>query len=227
MGNPTPVCRPACARQSNLAELAGDMTHQINNVMTSLMVCAEALCRAPDRVEQAEMAGNIVEGLRRCRTLSHGFLRAARRPWRGEVERVQLCSLLAPIDPLLHHRFKRSGVRLELALDPLPPALVRAAEAELLLLELLRAALAGASPGQSVRIEGESGPGDRLHVSVWRSAEVEPAQEAVPGPPVREVDLELCRELALELGGELHVEAAPAEGCAWQARLQLPLGEDA
>lgn len=223
------------ARKANVAELAGDVTHQINNVMTSLMVCAEVLCRPSDnKAETTELAGEILSGLRRCRALSHGFLRVARRPWRPEPEPCDLQQLLAGIELVVQHRFKRAGMELELVVAPgLPAVRARPAELDLLLLELLQAGLQGGCLGQRLLLETQasrppdtpasggtdpSPPNALLEVTLSRDSQ----GGAHEPTPTREADLDLCRELVTSMGGELSLEPA-GPGQSWHATLRLPL----
>jgi len=219
-------------RAARVAELAADVIHQINNLMTGLLINAEVLAtQGRERQDEVpEIADDILVGLRQCRSLSSCFLRLAQRPGSREVgQRVQLEELLRGLEILFQHRFQRAGQRLDLQVGP-PPPLGRPHHPDLalILVELLLAAVRTGGPGArtvfALSFEDGSVDAHLLREPGEPEARGQPAASQ-PAGEEQGFDLSLCRELAAGIDATL-TAAAPGPG-GWEARLRVTPPEEA
>jgi signal transduction histidine kinase len=191
-------------------KLAGPFAHELNNLLTGILVFAEALARSTEAGR--EEAEQILGAARRCAERVRSLLEFARGG--GEAPSViAVAPLLARIAALVQHRALLGGLALELAAgDDLGEVRAARADLEHLLLALLLGALEAGQPGQRLRLGGRRTAGG-VELALELAGEPDRRRGGgrpwlAPLPPSPAV----CTALAQSVGGVLRGSVDAAGG---------------
>ncbi len=192
----------AADRLVSIGKLSGSLGHELNNLLTGILVFAETMSRATEGSALHEDSQEILSAARRATELLKGFVQLSQGIARGRA----LEPLLETLRPLLHYRAHLSAMRLELQ-APFPlPALASGSGIELqhLVVNLVLRAIEGGVPGQVVRLCVER---EERSVRLW--AELHGTGEgsgARAWLPRVVQDLAIVEALAARLGGSVELE---------------------
>lgn len=192
----------AADRLVSIGKLSGSLGHELNNLLTGILVFAETLAKGMEKTAQHEDSLEILAAARRATDLLKGFVQFSQGLARGRA----VAPLVEGMRALLHYRAHLSAMRLEVDVDGSLPDLETGTGVELqhLLVNLVLHVIEGGKPGQVVRLRlGREGTQLRLRVEAHGQGEG--SGERAWLPRTRQ-DLSIARVLAARLGGRLEEE---------------------
>lgn len=141
-------------RWATVGKIAGAITHDLNNPLTSILIFAEALTKNSEGDSVFyEQANELLESAKRCRELTHRFLKFIRRPT-SQPKEVSLSHVVTDIQALIQHQMAIEKKKLKISIpDKLSSVLACHKELEQVLLNLLLLALETIEPGMEIHLE--------------------------------------------------------------------------
>lgn len=234
-------------RLETLGALAGGVVHDLNNVLTPILMSASLLLDSVENPEDRKLLRSILSTAERGEELVRQILWLARSPG-GERRPVRLDTLLSQLERLLRHTLPRTvDLKPEFSKD-LPPVLGDAVEVFQALLNICLTGRDSMPSGGVLRLKagavkvgdgsGSWGPTDLLRT--WVAFEVSDTGRGIPqseierffetevsspeSPPAGETSLGsglmTARSIVENHGGSLEVVSGPGRGTVF--RLLLP-----
>ena len=191
----------AADRLVSIGKLSGSLGHELNNLLTGILVFAETLAKGTEGMSQHEYSMEILTAARRATDLLRGFVQFSQGVARGRG----IAPLVESLRALLHYRAHLSAMRYEVDLPaPLPDLEVgTGVELQHLLVNLVLHAIENGKPGQILRLQITRAP-SAVRIQVERQGQGEAVSARAWLPRTRQ-DLAVADILAGRLGGRLEV----------------------
>ncbi len=223
-----------------VGEMSAGLAHEINNPLATIDTLrtwiGELAGSAPvgedDRRDIVDSAAKIAEQVQRCKVITQGLLRFARRT-DGAVEPVQLDRLIEEMLVILRTRARIDGVVIDSDLESLPPVLACPAHLQQVLVNLVNNALdavEGRSDGRVI-VRTRRRNADAVVVQVVDNGCGIPPEHLssifLPFFTTKEVGkgtglgLAICYGLVHDMGGTLSVDSAVGRGTQFEVSLPL------
>lgn len=225
-------------RLAAIGRLAAQITHEIRNPLSSVALNIDLLgddvssLPASRQEEAASILKAVGDEVDRLTQITEGYLRFARLPAPSQVP-GDVGDVLADLAAFSQGEAASKGVMVELAVDDqLPPIAFDGARLRQALLNLLLNAFEAAQKGGTVRLKAmATKTGARLSVEDTGPGVPEDIREQLFEPffTTKEngtgLGLTLTREVVMEHGGALHVDASPLGGAAFHIDLVASKGK--
>jgi signal transduction histidine kinase len=204
----------AADRLVSVGKLSGSLGHELNNLLTGILVFAETLSKGSEGSPRHEDSMEILTAARRATDLLKGFVQFSQ----GGARHRGMASLIEGLRLILHYRAHLSAMRLELEVPPTAPAIHGAAlDFQHLVVNLVLRAIEGGQPGQTVSLGLEVHEAEAV-LEIWRHGQPGGGGARAWLPRV-EQDLSVAAALARRLGGTLALEDET------RVRVTLPIAE--
>jgi len=220
-----------------LGELVSTTTHEFNNVLTTIINYAKLGMRHKDAPTRDKALDKIHEAGQRAAKLTNGILGFARN--RSEAfESTDLRRVVEDALLLLEREMMKYKIKMELKLDPVPPAWANGNQIQQVLLNLLINARQAMPNGGQLLIRLHSDPADPQMVDLavrdsgsGMTPEVmrrifDPFFSTKAGPDASGkggtgLGLAMCRNIIEAHHGRIRVESAPGKGTAFTIKLPV------
>src|SRR5262245_22783817 len=227
-------------RLSSVGELASSITHEFNNILTTIINSAKLGMRNPDPGEKQQAFDRIVKAGQRAATIASGMLAFARTTptHRSNCDIARLVEgvLVLPEKDLMKHR-----VHVETRFLSRPLAWVVPGQIEQILVNLVINARQAMPHGGRLKIEvKENRPADMVEVRVWDTGVGMPPEQLrqifEPFCTTKQPDeygrggtglgLSVCRQIIEQHHGRIRVESVVGKGSTFTIKLPRRLGDD-
>jgi signal transduction histidine kinase len=148
--------------------MLAQITHEVRNPLNALSLNAEMLSEElgrldPSRKTEAWALLETVSGeIERLTAVTAHYLQLARRP-KARLAPERLGDLVSDVVRLVHAELEQAGVRLEVALEPVPPQLVDGHQLRQALLNVLRNAVEAHAHRLRLALTAEEG---EVHIAL-------------------------------------------------------------
>lgn len=220
----------ATGKTAAVGEMSAGLAHEINNPLATIDtlqtwihdLASAAPIAEEDRQEILESASKIGEQVVRCKTITQGLLKFARRV-ESKPEQIDLNELLGELATIMRSRARVEGVALSTSFDPIPPVIASPTKLQEIFMNLVNNALDAAAgrPGAEVRIASRL-EGGVVRVDVAdNGAGISPENLSkiflpfFTTKPIGQgtgLGLAICHGLVHELGGSISVDSAAGTG---------------
>ena len=223
-----------------VGEMSAGLAHEINNPLATIEtlrtwirdLAQDTPVAEADRIEILESTAKIGEQVARCKTITQGLLKFARKS-DARVESVDLERAVEEMLVILRTRARVESVVIEADLEYVPPILACPAHLQQILVNLVNNAIdavAGRPDGRvTVRTRFQDDGKARLRVED-NGCGISPdilSSIFLPFFTTKEVGkgtglgLAICYGLAHEMGGSIHVESTVGTGTRFEVELPL------
>lgn len=223
-------------RFAALGELASTTTHEFNNVLTTIINYAKLGLRHKDETTRDKALNKILEASLRAEKITNGVLGMARNRSADRAP-TDLAKLVEESLVLLEREMRKYNVKVELTIEPAPPAIVCGNQIQQVLLNLLTNARQAMPTGGrvfirvapdaaaktvdlTIRDTGTGIPADKLpHIfDRFYTTKRGPDESGKGGTGV---GLSMCREIIEAHHGRIRVESTPGVGTAFTLKLPV------
>ncbi len=219
-----------------LGELVGTTTHEFNNVLTTIINYAKMGVRHRDQATRDKAFEKIYASGQRAARITTSILGFVRNRSAGQ-EPIDLTKLIDDSLVLVERELAKYRIKIELQIEPAPPAMVNANQIQQVLLNLLiNARQAMPQGGQltvrlshdpvarfvdiSVRDTGMGIPPDKLPRIFERYYSTKTGPDA-SGQGGTGLGLAFCRDVIEAHRGRIRVESSPGRGTMFVVRLPM------
>jgi two-component system NtrC family sensor kinase len=223
-----------------VGEMSAGLAHEINNPLATIDTLQTWIrdlgqtspVTDEDRLEILDSAAKIGEQVYRCKTITQGLLKFARKS-DARLEQVDLQVALGEMLTILRTRARVEGVAIEDDLGYVPPMLACPAHLQQIFVNLINNAIdaVGGKPDARVLVRSRFWEDGMAHVEVLDNGCGIPAENLssifLPFFTTKAVGkgtglgLAICYGLARDLGGTITVESTVGEGTAFAVVLPL------
>lgn len=223
-----------------VGEMSAGLAHEINNPLATIETLQtwirDLALAAPvaeeDRVEILDSAGKIGEQVHRCKTITQGLLKFARKS-DTTLENVDLQQALDEMLTILRTRARVEGVTIEADLAYVPPMLACPAHLQQVFVNLVNNAIDAAAgrTGAQVIVRSRLGEDGMAHVEVadngcgiapdHLSSIFLPFFTTKPVGKGTGLGLAICYGLVHDLGGSITVDSTVGVGTTFAVALPL------
>ena len=223
-----------------VGEMSAGLAHEINNPLATIDtlqtwirdLAQDTPIAEEDRHEILDAAAKIGEQVQRCKTITQGLLKFARKSDAALVE-VDLQLAVEEMLTILRTRARVEGAEIESDLEHVPPLLACPAHLQQVLVNLVNNAIdaVAGKPGGRVVVHTRLASDGRARVEVAdNGCGIAPEYLSsifLPFFTTKEVGkgtglgLAICYGLVHEMGGTISVESTPGEGTRFAVDLPL------
>jgi signal transduction histidine kinase len=219
-----------------LGELVSVTTHEFNNVLTTILNYAKMGLRHKDQATRDKAFEKIHSAGQRAARITNGILGFARNRSAGQ-EPTDLAKLVDDTLLLVEREFVKYRVRVELQLEPVPPAQVNSNQIQQTLLNLLINARQAMPQGGQLTIRLSHEPGSQMVDLMVRDTGAGIPADKLPrifdrffttksgpdssGKGGTGLGLSFCRDVIEAHHGRIRVESTPGKGTAFTLRLPV------
>lgn len=222
-------------KMSSVGALASSITHEFNNVLTTVINYAKMGLRHSDDAVREKAFDKILGAGQRAAKITTGLLSYARNNG-ARRERVDLVELVQDVLVLVEKDLQMHRVRLELDLASHPQAELNVNQVQQVVLNLVVNARQAMEGGGRMRVSVHENLAERMAEIAVRDTGCGIPAEQLPrifkafystktpdagGQGGTGLGLSLCREIVEEHGGRIRVESAV--GCGTTFTLKFPL----
>lgn len=221
-----------------LGELVSVTTHEFNNVLTTIINYAKLGLRHRDQATRDKAFEKILSAGNRAARITNGILGFARNRNAGQ-EPTDLAKLVDDTLLLVEREMVKYRIKMDVQLEPAPPALVNANQIQQVLLNLLINARQAMQQGGQVTVRlsydaaaqmvelmvrdtGSGIPADKLPKIFDRFFTTKSGPDA-SGKGGTGLGLSFCRDVIEAHHGRIRVESSVGRGTAFT--LKLPAAE--
>ena len=219
-------------RLATVGRMAAQIAHEVRNPLSSIGLNAELLGDeiGPGSEEARRLVGSIISEVDRLTEITETYLRFARLP-QPKLDREEVGVIVSSVVSLARGELAQAGIALEVDVPADLPE-VEADEGQLrqALINLVRnarEAMAGASGPKRLAISAVAGDGDvaiRVRDSGPGIASADLAKIFDPFFSTKRqgtgLGLSLVQQIAVDHGGQIHVESAPGQGTTFTLTLR-------
>jgi two-component system NtrC family sensor kinase len=233
----------ATGKTAAVGEMSTGLAHEINNPLATIDTLQTWIgdlagitpIAEEDRAEILDSAAKIGEQVERCKEITQGLLKFARRV-ESKPEEVQLNEVLRELATILRARARVEGVELATDLAPLPVVLASITHLQQVFVNLVNNAVDAVAGKTDGRVEIRSRLSDgrvRVEVADNGAGIPEDHMSSIFLPffttkPVGQgtgLGLAICHGLVRDLGGQIEVSSTVGVGSTFTVLLPLaPLG---
>ncbi len=222
-------------RMAVIGELTSTTTHEFNNLLMTILNYAKLGQRHTDDASRDKAFTRILDAANRATKITGSILSLARNR-NGQMEPVDLKSIVQDTLLLLEREFRKYRIHLEISLDDaLPQVHGSASDLQRVLINLLVNARQATPEGGSVRVGLQLDPKSQDVILSVRDTGSGIAPETLPrifepffstksgpdssGKGGTGVGLSACKEVIDAHGGRIRVESSVGKGTAFMIRL--------
>jgi signal transduction histidine kinase len=228
----------AAQKLSCLGELASTISHEFNNVLTTIINYAQLGLRHQDTPTRDKALSKILSASQRAAKITGSILGMARRRTQG-FEPTDLKQVLEDTLLLLEREMNKYRIAVETYYHEAPPALTNPGQIQQVLLNLLINARQAMPHGGRVILKlGVDESGEMVELTVRDTGIGIPAENLprlfepffttktpdASGKGGTGLGLAMCREIIEAHHGRIRVESTPGKGTAFTLRLPLARG---
>ena len=220
----------ATGKTAAVGEMSAGLAHEINNPLATIDtlqtwirdLAGGAPIAEEDRQEILDSAAKIGEQVVRCKAITQGLLKFARRV-ESKPEEVDLNALLAELATIMRSRARVEGITLSTDFSQVPPVIASPSNLQQIFMNLVNNAVDAVAgrPGGEVKIASRL-DGGKVRVDVADNGAGIPPENLskiflpfFTTKPIGQgtgLGLAICHGLVHELGGSLSVESVPGKG---------------
>jgi len=225
---------------TSVGELASSITHEFNNILTTVINYAKLGLRNKDAASRDKAFDKILNASQRAAKITTGLLSYARNQ-DSRRESTSLARIVQDVIVLVEKDLHVHRIRLELNIDGNPFAEVSAGEIQQVVLNLMVNARQAMAPGGtmavhvsedgtgqwgeiSVKDNGSGIPADKLPQIFQRFYSTKTADEQGQGGTG--LGLALCKKIMESHHGRIRVESAPGHGTKFTLKFPLSAPPD-
>ncbi|HJZ55213.1 MAG TPA: ATP-binding protein [Gemmataceae bacterium] len=227
-------------RLSSVGELASSITHEFNNILTTIINSAKLGMRNPDPGEKQQAFDRIVKAGQRAATIASGMLGFARKT-STHRQNCDIARLVEEVLVLTEKDLMKHRVHVETRFLSRPLAWVVPGQIEQILVNLVINARQAMPHGGRLKIEvKENRPADMVEVRVSDTGVGIPPEQLrqifEPFFTTKQPDeygrggtglgLSVCRQIIEQHHGRIRVESVVGKGSTFTIKLPRRLGDD-